>query len=81
MSEVEFERPETDEEIPFDERFAALEHQAYLMYLQLNAVTQLLVEKDVVKKEEIGKLMDSMHTEITGAVEKLQSEAGATPEA
>lgn len=74
MSEEVVNETVAEEEVPFTERFAALEHQAYLMYLQLNAVTQILVEKDVIVKEEIGKLMDIMHTEITGAVDALQNQ-------
>jgi hypothetical protein len=80
MSE-EYQVP-VDESIPFDERFGALEHQCYLMYLQLNAITQLLVDKDLLKKEEIGALMDSMHLEVVSAVNKLQEsedEALSTP--
>ena len=61
-----------DENIPFDERFGALEHQCYLMYLQVNAITQLLVDKEILKKEDIGAQMDAMHLEVVSSVQKLQ---------
>lgn len=70
--------PQQDTGVPFEDRFGALEHQCYLMYLQLNAVTQLIVEKGLVQKEEIGTIMDSMHGEIVNAVAKLETED--TPE-
>jgi hypothetical protein len=63
-----------EEDASFDDRFAALEHQCYLMYLQLNAITQLLVQNDVLKKEDIGASMDSMHGSIVETVSKLQDE-------
>jgi hypothetical protein len=71
-----------DSTISFEERFGALEHQCYLMYLQLNAVTQLLVDQGVLKKEDIGAQMDGMHVEVVSAVNKLQEaeeEAVAPP--
>jgi hypothetical protein len=52
----------------FMERFEALEHQCYLMYLQLNAVPQLLVDNGILLKEQIGTAMDGMHGEIEEAV-------------
>ena len=63
----------------FDDRFAALEHQCYLMYLQLNAITQLLVTNDVLKKEEIGSIMDQMHGDVVSQVQKLQDGELDTP--
>lgn len=70
-----------DNSISFEERFGALEHQCYLMYLQLNAVTQLLVNQEVLKKEDIGSQMDGMHVEVVSAVNKLNEaeEAVAPP--
>lgn len=59
--------------VTFEERFAALEHQCYLMYLQLNAITQLLVDGGTLEKEKIGKQMDGMHNEIVKAVEEIQT--------
>ena len=55
-------------EQPSLERFEALEHQCYLMYLQLNAVTQLLVDNGILLKEQIKTTMDGMHGEIEVAV-------------
>jgi hypothetical protein len=74
--ETNYEMP-VDETVPFDERFGALEHQCYLMYLQLNAITQLLVDKEVLKKEDIGSQMDGMHIEVVSAVQKLQEDEEA----
>jgi hypothetical protein len=71
--ENEYQVPNVENGVSFEERFAALEHQSYLMYLQLNAVTQLLVDSGVLEKEKIGKQMDGMHNEIIKAVEELQS--------
>jgi hypothetical protein len=61
-------------ELSFEERFGALEHQCYLMYLQLNAVTQLLVESNNLQREDIGKKMDTMHEEVVSAVKQIQEE-------
>lgn len=72
--------PGVDEDVSFDERFASLEHQCYLMYLQLNAITQLLVNNSTLSKDDIGKQMDGMHTEIEKAVEELQSEVESPTE-
>lgn len=52
----------------FMERFEALEEQCYLMYLQLNAITQLLVDNGILLKEQIKTTMDGMHGEIEVAV-------------
>lgn len=62
-----------DSGVSFEEKFAALEHQSYLMYLQLNAITQLLVDNNTLEKDKIGKQMDNMHSEIVKAVEELQT--------
>lgn len=69
-----------DENISFEERFGALEHQCYLMYLQVNAVTQLLVDGGILKKEDIGAQMDGMHLEVVSAVQKLQEDEVAPEE-
>lgn len=73
--ENEYQVPNSDSGVTFEERFAALEHQCYLMYLQLNAITQLLVDGGTLEKEKIGKQMDGMHNEIIKAVEELQTAA------
>ncbi len=36
-----------------EERFEALEHQHYLMYLQLNAITDLLISNGFLLKENV----------------------------
>ena len=56
----------------FLERFEALEHQCYLMYLQLNAVTQLLVDHGILLKDQIGTVMDGMHSEIEVAAKSKE---------
>ena len=61
-------------ESSFEERFAALEHQNYLMYLQLNSITKLLTDNGFLLKEQIGALMDSMHEEIEVSVHELEKE-------
>lgn len=76
METNEYKAPATSG-VSFEERFAALEHQCYLMYLQLNAITQLLVDGGTLEKENIGKQMDGMHNEIIQAVEELQTQAAA----
>ena len=58
----------------FEERFASLEHQNYLMYLQLNAITKLLTDNGFLVKEQIGALMDSMHEEIEVSVNEIEKE-------
>ena len=76
--ENEYQAPDNSG-VTFEERFAALEHQCYLMYLQLNAITQLLVDGGTLDKEKIGKQMDGMHNEIIKAVEELQTVASDEP--
>lgn len=56
----------------FEERFAALEHQSYLMYLQLNTITELLVSNGFLVKEQIGSGMDTLHQEIENNVNSVE---------
>ena len=59
------------------DRFEALEHQTYLMYLQLNAITRFLLDSGVIDKEQVGLLMDELHNEIQlNAAEPNQVKGG-----
>ncbi len=47
-----------------EQRLIALENQAYIMYLQLNAITKLGLEKGAFTHDEITALMDELNTQI-----------------
>lgn len=46
------------------ERMDALENQLYVIYLQLNAATKLLLDKGVITHDEMTKEMDVLNKEI-----------------
>lgn len=54
-----------------EEQITALEHKCYMMFLQLNALTELLVKNNILSKEDIGKTMDSIHDEILRSISEL----------
>lgn len=54
----------SDTKPTLDQRLSALENQAYIMYLQLNAVTKLLLDKDILTQDEITSEMDTLNEEI-----------------
>lgn len=61
-----------------EERLSALENQCYIMYLQLNALTKLLLDKEILSQEIVTKEMDNLNTEIVkvtkGLIEKAEAE-------
>jgi hypothetical protein len=67
----------TEEPTPFMKRFLALEHQSYIMYLQLNALTALLVNGEVVDKDKLVASMDEMNLEIQKITEEIDKEGAA----
>lgn len=65
---------EASESSPFMQRFLALEHQSYIMYLQLNALTALLVNGQVVDKDKLIADMDEMNSEIQKITTEMEKE-------
>ena len=53
-------------------RFYALEDQAYVMYLQLNAMTDLLVKHGIIEKNELVAFMDAMDGEISAITDEME---------
>lgn len=51
-----------------EERFNTLEQQHYLMYLQLNAITDLLIRDGFLLKEQVGATMDTFHQEVEDGI-------------
>ena len=47
-----------------EERLAALENQSFIMYLQLNAVTKILIDKGVLDKEVLTQEMDELNKQL-----------------
>lgn len=48
----------------FEERLAALENQSFIMYLQLNAVTKILVDKEILAKDVLTAEMDELNKQL-----------------
>jgi uncharacterized membrane protein YukC len=66
-------------EISIDERLAALENQSYVMYLQLNAVTKILIDKEVIDKDTITKEMDELNNHLFEITKELQEKDAGDP--
>lgn len=68
---------------PIEDRLAALEQQAFIMYLQLNSITKILVEdKEILSREELMETMEDLHkkvNEVTEEYVKEQSKTAETP--
>ena len=71
-----FQPEEAGEETPFMKRFLALEHQSYIMYLQLNSLTAMLVSGNVIDKDKLVASMDEMNLEIQKITEEIEKEGG-----
>lgn len=54
-----------------EQRLTALENQAYIMYLQLNAVTKIGLDKGAFTHEEVTELMDELNSQIQEVGETL----------
>jgi hypothetical protein len=67
-------------EISMDERLAALENQSYVMYLQLNAATKILIDKEILDKELITKEMDELNNHLFAITQEIQEQGEATVE-
>jgi hypothetical protein len=61
-------------EISIDERLAALENQSYVMYLQLNAATKILIDKEILDKELITKEMDELNNHLFQITQEIQEQ-------
>lgn len=47
-----------------EKRIEALENQAYILYLQLNAVTKQIIEKGTLDKDQLTKDMDELNDQL-----------------
>ena len=73
---------EVEDEIPFDEKFKALEQQCYIMYLQVHALTKLLTDKEVLTQDDISEEMEEMNKNLVKIVtEVLEEEKAAKAKA
>lgn len=68
-------------EITFEERLAALENQSYVMYLQLNAATKILIDKEILDKEMITKEMDELNDHLYKITQEIQTQGEPDEEA
>jgi polyhydroxyalkanoate synthesis regulator phasin len=55
----------------------ALENQAYILYLQLNAVTKQLMEKGTLDKDQLTKDMDELNDQLYNIAKETQEEIAA----
>ena len=70
--------------IKFDElikRTEAIENQAYILYIQMNAVCKMLIEKEIISKDELTKNMDELNDEIYKFAESEKTGEGSPFEA
>ena len=56
-------------EINLEDRLSAVENQAYIMYLQLNGLTKIILEKNLLTQEELTKEMDELNKQIQQTTE------------
>jgi hypothetical protein len=55
-----------------EQRLGALENQAYIMYLQLNALTKILInDKDLLSQEDLTGEMDALNQQIQEMSEEM----------
>lgn len=59
-------------EISLEERLSALENQSYVMYLQLNGITKILIDKGIVDKEDLTKEMDDLNTQLFEVTKEMR---------
>jgi hypothetical protein len=67
MSELENQAVEEEVEtpdIPVEQRIDALENQLYIIYLQVNSISKLLIENETVSREDLLKEMNSLNGEL-----------------
>ena len=67
-----------------EERVTAIEHQSFILYLQLNALTKIFVEdKKLVTRDELMSSMEEIHkkvNEVTEEYVKSQAEIASAEE-
>jgi hypothetical protein len=51
-------------ELTIEQRVAALENQLYVIYLQTNSITKLMLDKGMTTHDELTKEMDDLNQEI-----------------
>lgn len=63
-----------------EERLGALENQCFVMYLQLNAITKILIDGGTLDKEILTKEMDDLNKQLYEVTKEMMEKA-ATEEA
>lgn len=69
--------PNAVPEADIKDRLFGLENQTYVMYLQLNAITKILVDKDIISKELLTEEMDDLNKKISEVAEEIQKQEQA----
>jgi len=77
MSEIK--SPVSVDQMTVEERVIAIENQLYILYLQINAITKLIIEKGIFEQEEITSNMESLNQEIYKVTQDLMEKASAEP--
>jgi len=67
-------------ELSFEDRFIGMEKQSFVMYLQLNAITKLLLDKEIIEREQITAEMDALNQQLHDITQELMEQQGAEAE-
>jgi len=73
--------PASNPDLTYEQRISALENQLYVIYLQANAITKLMLDKGVVTHEEVTKEMDDLNAEIFKVTSDVISQTDEAAEA
>lgn len=63
-----------------EERLAALENQSFIMYLQLNAVTKILIDNGIIDKEKLTAEMDELNKQLYDVTMEMMARDKAAAE-
>ena len=57
---------------PVEDRLTALEHQSFIIYLQLNAITKIMVEdKKLISRDDLMAEMEDIHKKVNEVTEEF----------
>lgn len=62
-----------------EERLGALENQCFVMYLQLNAITKILIDGGKLDKEQLTKEMDDLNKQLYDVTMEMINKDAAGP--
>lgn len=72
--------PRPGEALTPEQRLEALENQLYVIYLQVNGLTKLLLDKEVVTQEEVSTEMEALNQEIFRVTKEIIEKQGGEAE-